>query len=93
MSLRQLLLTRRAARKAHMMRAGGLVMPLYEYQCEQCGYRFERLVSLREAARRSKCSKCGSKSVRKLVSVVASVSSKSDGASECPTCTTGTCEL
>jgi len=75
------------------MREGGFVMPLYEYQCEQCGDRFERLMSLTEAARRSKCPKCGSKSVRKLMSAVASISSKRDGASECPTCTTGTCEL
>ncbi len=68
-------------------------MPLYEYQCEQCGNRLERLVSLREAARRAKCPKCGSRSVRKLMSSFASVSSKSDGASEYPTCATGTCDL
>ncbi len=68
-------------------------MPLYEYQCEECGDRFEKLVSLRDATRRSKCPKCGSKSVRKLMSAVASVSSKSDGAGEFPTCPTGTCNL
>ena len=68
-------------------------MPLYEYQCEECGDRFERLVSLREAAQRSKCPKCGSKSVRKLMSAVASISSKSDGGGERPTCATGMCDL
>ena len=68
-------------------------MPLYEYQSEECGDRFEGLVSPREAGRRTKCPKRGSRSVRKLMCAFASISGKSDGAAECPTCTTGTCEL
>ncbi len=67
-------------------------MPLYEYQCEECGDRFERLVSLRESARGGKCPKCGSGSVRRLMSVFATAGGKSE-ASECPTCPTGVCDL
>jgi putative FmdB family regulatory protein len=68
-------------------------VPLYEYACEDCGERFEKLLPLREATRGAPCPKCGSKSVRKLMSSFASVSSGSSGADACPTCPTGTCDL
>jgi putative FmdB family regulatory protein len=64
-------------------------MPLYEYECGECGQRFERLVSLSEARQSMKCPKCGSKSVRKLMSVFATAGGQSE-ASECPT---GVCDL
>jgi len=67
-------------------------MPLYEYECTECGQRFERLVSLSEARQKMKCSKCGSKAVRKLMSVFATAGGQSQ-ASECPTCPTGICDL
>jgi putative FmdB family regulatory protein len=67
-------------------------MPLYEYECEDCGNRHEKLVSLSEAGQGMKCPKCGSKSVRKLMSVIASAGGRSD-ASEGPACPTGTCNL
>jgi len=67
-------------------------MPLYEYECGECGQRFERLVSLREARQGMRCPKCGSKSVRKLMSVFASAGGQSNG-SERPTCPTGVCNL
>ena len=67
-------------------------MPVYEYECGGCGQRFERLVSLSEARQGMKCPKCGSKSVRKLMSVFARAGGQS-GASECPTCPTGVCDL
>jgi putative FmdB family regulatory protein len=68
-------------------------MPLYEYECNQCGDRFERLVALREAKKAMKCPKCGSESVNKLMSAIASVSRREGGASECPSCNTGMCDL
>jgi len=68
-------------------------MPIYEYECRHCGDRFERLVSLREANRATKCPQCGSRSARKLMSAFSSIAGKSDGQGECPTCTTGTCDL
>jgi putative FmdB family regulatory protein len=67
-------------------------MPLYEYKCEDCGKRYEKLVSLSEAGQAMECPKCGSKAVRKLMSVIASAGGKSE-ASECPTCPTGVCNL
>ncbi len=68
-------------------------MPVYEYECRDCGKRFERLVSFREAKEAQECPECGSRSTRKLMSVVASVRKDDDGVSSCPTCTSGVCNL
>jgi len=35
-------------------------MPLYKYQCEQCGKAFEKLVSLSAAGQAQVCPQCGS---------------------------------
>jgi len=67
-------------------------MPLYEYECGECGERFERLVPLAEARRGMECPRCRSKSVRKLMSVFVRAGGQSE-ASECPTCPTGVCNL
>lgn len=40
-------------------------MPLYEYQCEKCGHRFEKIESL-SASTTKKCPKCGAKAERLL---------------------------
>jgi putative FmdB family regulatory protein len=40
-------------------------MPLFEYQCESCGVRFERLQRKRDAAL-SECPECGG-AVRRLI--------------------------
>ncbi len=67
-------------------------MPLYEYRCEKCGHQFEELVSLKEGSRNRQCPKCSGRSAHKIMSVCAARVDAS-GASECPTCTTGMCEL
>ncbi len=38
-------------------------MPLYEYQCEKCGHRFEKIESVSASATK-KCPKCGARAVR-----------------------------
>jgi putative FmdB family regulatory protein len=45
-------------------------MPLYEYVCEDCDRRFERLAPSREADE-SKCPYCHTSRTRRLLSVVA----------------------
>jgi putative FmdB family regulatory protein len=42
-------------------------MPLYEYQCDACGHRFEKIQKFSDALV-EECPKCGEKKVRKLVS-------------------------
>lgn len=38
-------------------------MPLYEYQCEKCGRRFEKIEKVNDGARR-KCPACGGRAER-----------------------------
>jgi len=40
-------------------------MPLYEYECEKCGHRFETLVSL-DKANAQRCEDCGARCRRLL---------------------------
>ena len=42
-------------------------MPLYEYQCDACGHRFEKIQKFSDALV-DECPKCGAKAVHKLVS-------------------------
>ena len=42
-------------------------MPLYEYQCDACGHRFEKIQKFSDPLI-DECPKCGQKQVRKLVS-------------------------
>lgn len=46
-------------------------MPIYEYQCQECGNEFEALVSM-NASENPACPKCDAKKVRKKMSVIAS---------------------
>ena len=43
-------------------------MPIYEFECEECGARFEELVASGEGAA---CASCGSERTRRLFSTVA----------------------
>ena len=42
-------------------------MPLYEYQCDACGHRFEKIQKFSDAPI-DECPNCGAKKVHKLVS-------------------------
>ena len=43
-------------------------MPIYEFECEECGARFEELVASTEV--KVGCERCGSAAVRRLLSNV-----------------------
>jgi putative FmdB family regulatory protein len=47
-------------------------MPIFEYRCEECGYKFDAFFRRPEEAeqRRMTCGKCGSEKVRKMFSVI-----------------------
>ncbi len=59
-----------------------LTMPVYEYQCLECGEKFEALVLNQRLADEQKCPHCGSGKVSKLFSVFGS-SSSGGGSSSC----------
>lgn len=46
-------------------------MPLYEYKCQVCGERFERLLPRKQADQQQECPKCGSKRVTRVFSAFA----------------------
>jgi putative FmdB family regulatory protein len=72
-------------------------MPIYEFECEECGKVFEELV-LGSNASNVKCKNCGSQKVRKLISQVAFksggkfVSASSSGCSGCSGGSCSTCK-
>ncbi|MDP9378928.1 MAG: zinc ribbon domain-containing protein [Chloroflexota bacterium] len=66
-------------------------MPLYEYECQECEERFEKLVSGSPPPGSVRCPECGSPQVAKQFSAFAmSRASAGGGAQECcQTATTG----
>jgi putative FmdB family regulatory protein len=50
-------------------------MPLYEFRCESCGERFEKLVRWSDAEQKPHCPHCGGEETRKLISTVSSFGS------------------
>jgi putative FmdB family regulatory protein len=70
-------------------------MPIYEYQCTQCGERFEVRQSIGEDGSKLHCPKCNAQNPERLVSSFFSPGSSTSAPSgiSCPTCNTGTCRL
>jgi len=56
-------------------------MPIYEYQCNECGSEFEKMVRFSEADRSQSCPTCQSQDTRKKISVFASHGSSPGGSS------------
>lgn len=67
-------------------------MPIYEYQCTQCGEKFEIRQSIGEDGSKLTCPKCEARNPKRLLSSFFSPGSSTSEVS-CPTCTTGTCGL
>jgi putative FmdB family regulatory protein len=74
-------------------------MPIYEYQCQACGFRFDKLIRSMTAAPEVICEKCHSVEVEKLVSMVSchglskggNGGSSSSGGSSCGGCSGSHC--
>lgn len=68
-------------------------MPLYEYECEECGERFETLVSAGRKDETKACPGCGSRETARVPSTfsVGSAKAASESCSTC--CPGGTCGL
>lgn len=49
-------------------------MPLYEYECKNCGHKFEKLVSISKADESQKCPECGKEDSQKQFSTFATFS-------------------
>jgi len=44
-------------------------MPIYEYECANCGKRFEALRTLKDSDSEVECLRCGAKQTRRVFSV------------------------
>jgi putative FmdB family regulatory protein len=64
-------------------------MPIYEYRCEDCGTKFEKLVRSTVAASDIECPSCGQKHLTPELSTFAAHASKAS--SEAPVCPSGQC--
>lgn len=59
-------------------------MPIFEYMCQSCGVRFEKLILSSRSKKRLDCPKCGSQDVEKAISLFSSTGSNaSRGAANC----------
>ena len=56
-------------------------MPLYEYQCNDCGDEFEKMARFSEADQAQACPACQSRNTRKKILVFASLGGTSTGTS------------
>jgi putative FmdB family regulatory protein len=69
------------------MRHTIIAMPLYEFTCQACGQRFEKLFRSMSARPQAPCPKCGSKqTVRALSLVNAGESKQAAGPGDAPMC-------
>lgn len=58
-------------------------MPLYEYQCGECGKKFESYQRLSEVKDEQECPACGGRSQKMGISLSSSVKPASTGGSSC----------
>ena len=65
-------------------------MPIYEYSCQDCGARFEKLVSTSSASD-VVCPSCGEKHLKQEFSVFAAHANGAPKSPEAPMCPRGGC--
>ena len=60
-------------------------MPIYEYECENCGERFELRKDINDCDSDIRCPKCGTENLRRIFSMFATGSSNRIYAPSSPT--------
>jgi len=66
-------------------------MPIYEYKCQDCGNRFEKLLRRTSDADALECPSCGQKHLTQELSTFAAHANGSSKSAEMPTCPSGRC--
>jgi len=67
-------------------------MPIYEYSCQDCGTKFEKLVRRTAEASDLACPSCGEKRLQQELSTFAAhASNGSSKSADMPTCPSGQC--
>jgi putative FmdB family regulatory protein len=60
-------------------------MPIYEYECNHCGHKFELLRRINDSDAEIKCPECGADYPKRLVSMFGSSASKNACSITAPT--------
>jgi putative FmdB family regulatory protein len=71
-------------------------MPMYEYQCQECGSQFSLLRRMSQSDSDIVCTQCGAPQIQRLFSVFAAHSKESNGAVSSlagDSCSGGTCGM
>ena len=66
-------------------------MPIYEYKCEDCGNRFEKLVRRSAETAGLECPSCGKQHLKQELSVFAAHANGASKRAEGPACPGGMC--
>jgi putative FmdB family regulatory protein len=64
-------------------------MPIYEYRCEDCGTKFEKLVRRSPGAPAVECPSCGQKHLKQELSTFAAHTNGGSQSPEMPACPNG----
>ena len=66
-------------------------MPIYEYKCQDCGTKFEKLVRRSSDSAELECPSCGQRRLNQELSTFAAHASGAPKSSEMPVCPSGRC--
>ena len=66
-------------------------MPIYEYRCEDCGTKFEKLVRRSAEASETECPKCGQMYLKPESSTFAANANGAPKSADMPSCPSGQC--
>ena len=66
-------------------------MPIYEYLCQDCGTKFEKLVRRSADASETQCPSCGQKHLQQEFSTFAAHANGSPKSADAPSCPGGQC--
>jgi len=66
-------------------------MPIYEYRCEDCGTKFEKLVRRMNGTAEVECPSCGQKHLKQELSTFAAHANGHSKSAEAPVCPSGQC--
>jgi putative FmdB family regulatory protein len=66
-------------------------MPIYEYRCQDCGTKFEKLVRRSTETAELECPSCGQRHLNQELSTFAAHANGSPKSSDMPVCPSGRC--
>ena len=66
-------------------------MPIFEYRCEDCGSKFEKLVRRSDEAAELACPSCGQKHLQQELSTFATHANGGSKSADMPACPSGRC--